>query len=58
MQSMYFILFDMLKEYIYGAETVLTGDMELTLTICSTLGALFVVAIPFLIAWRFIKLFL
>lgn len=58
MQAMYFTLFDLLHQYIYGAETILTADMQLTLTICATLGALFVVVVPFIVAWRFIKLFL
>lgn len=55
---MYYDLYSMLSDYIYGAEAVLTGDQELTLTIVCTLGALFVVAVPFLVVWRIIKLFL
>lgn len=58
MNGMYFTLFDLLKQYIYGAEVVLTGDMELTLTIISTLGALFVVGLPFFVVWRIVKVFL
>ena len=52
----YFTLFDMLHEYIYGLDVLLTPDMELTLTIISTFGSLFVVSLPFLLVWQVIKL--
>lgn len=54
---MYFELYEILRNAIYGADAVLTGDMELTLTMMSTIGALFVVCVPFLVVWRVIKLF-
>lgn len=57
MQGIYYQLYDMLSGYIYGADAVLTGDMELTLTLICTLGSLFVVSLPFVLVWRFIKLF-
>lgn len=53
--AMYFSLYNLLHQYIYGLETVLTPDMELTLTIISTLGSLFVVALPFILVWKVIK---
>lgn len=53
--AMYFTLYNLLYEHIYGLETVLTADMELTLTIISTLGSLFVVALPFMLVWKVIK---
>lgn len=55
--GIYYTLYALLSQYIYGADAVLTGDMELTLTFICTLGSLFVVALPFLVVWRFIKLF-
>lgn len=57
MQGAYYQLYDLLSGYLYGPDAVLTGDMELTLTMISTAGALFVVAMPFMLVWRFIKLF-
>lgn len=54
---MYYKLFSILAGYIYGADVVLTGDQELTLTVISTLGVLFLVSLPFLMVWRFIRLF-
>lgn len=55
---MYSTIYDLLLEHIYGLNTVLTGDMELTLTLLSTLFCVFVVVLPFLVCWRIIKLFL
>ena len=55
--GIYYTLYALLSQYIYGADAVLTGDMELTLTFICTLGSLFVVALPFLVTWRIIKLF-
>ena len=55
---MYYQLYTLLGDYLYGAGAVLTGDQTLTLTLISTIGALFVIALPFLIVWRFIKVFL
>ena len=59
---MYYILYDLLLNFLYGSDAVLTGDQTLTLTFISTLGALFVVALPFiivgLIVIAIVKLFL
>lgn len=55
---MYYQLYTLLCEYLYGADAVLTGDQTLTLTLISTIGALFVIALPFLVVWRCIKVFL
>ena len=53
MQPIYFTLFNLLQQFIYGLDTVLTPDMELTLTMMSTIGSLFVVAAPFVLIKRF-----
>ncbi len=58
MQGAYYQLYDLLSGYLYGADAVLTGDQTLTLTMISTIGALFVIAIPFVVVWRCIKLYL
>ena len=57
MQGAYYQLYDLLSGYLYGADAVLTGDQTLTLTMISTIGALFVIAIPFVVVWNAIKLF-
>lgn len=53
---MYYQLYSLLSQYIYGIDAVLTEFQELTLTILATCGSLFVVAIPFVLVWRVIKL--
>lgn len=57
MNGAYYELYDLLSGYLYGADAVLTGDQTLTLTMISTIGALFVISVPFLVVWRFIRLF-
>lgn len=59
---MYYTLFNLLHEFIYGLGAELTPYQELVLTQLSTIGALFVVAIPFvvvgLIIWAIVRAFL
>ena len=57
MNGAYYELYDLLSGYLYGVDAVLTGDQTLTLTMISTIGALFVISVPFLVVWRFIRLF-
>lgn len=52
---MYYTLYSLLSQYIYGAGAVLTEEMELTLTLLSTLGSLFVVVLPFLVVYLVIR---
>lgn len=51
MENMYFTLYALLQQYIYGADAVLTEHMELTLTLLSTIGSLVVVTIPFFVVF-------
>ena len=52
----YYELWNMISDFVYGADAVLTSDQQLTLTIICTLGALFVVALPFVLVWRALRL--
>lgn len=54
---MYYELYDLLGGYLYGADAVMTGEQTLTLTMISTIGALFIISVPFLVVWRCIKVF-
>ena len=54
-QPIYFALYELLQMYIYGMDTVLTPDMQLTLTTMATWGSVFVVAIPFVLVYGFFK---
>ena len=49
-------LFELLHTYVYGG-AALTSDMNLTLTIASTAGALFLVSLPFILVWGILKIF-
>lgn len=46
----------LLQTYIYGADAVLTGDQTLTLTFMATTACVFLVSLPFVIVWNFIRL--
>ena len=49
-------LFELLHTYVYGG-AALTADMNLTLTIAATFGALFLVSLPFILVWGILKIF-
>lgn len=46
-------LYALLQGYFYGADAVLTGDQTLVLTLLSTIGCIMVIALPFMVCWRF-----
>ena len=52
---MYYSIYELLQNAIYNSVT-LTGWQELFLTCISSCIVLFVVAIPFLVLWKVIKI--
>lgn len=54
---MYYELFALLHECIYGADVVLDQYQTLVLTNAATIGSLLMIAIPFLVVWRIIRIF-
>lgn len=52
---MYYELYQMLADFFYGTGAELTVWMDMTLTVLSTIGILFVFAIPFVVVWNCIK---
>lgn len=54
--GIYTNLYNIIIQYIYGSETALTADMQLTATILATIGSIFIVAIPFMIVKKVIEL--
>ncbi len=54
--SIYQQLFELFHTYIYGG-IELTADMNLTLTVMATAGAVFLASLPFVIVWGVLKLF-
>ena len=53
---MYNELYQLLSDFFYGSGAELTVWMEMTLTVLSTIGILFVFAMPFVVVWNGIKL--
>lgn len=56
--SLYESAYVLFHEYIYGLDAVLTADQTLTLTLLSTIAAVFVVSIPFILVFLMIKFML
>lgn len=55
MDGIFITLYSLLHQYLYGLATELTPDMSLTLTLLSTIGSVFVVALPFLVVWKVVR---
>lgn len=55
MNPIYPELFEMLQMYIYGQNATLTPDMNLTLTFLATIASVFVVSLPFIVAYWVIR---
>lgn len=51
---MYYNIYNILHQYIFESAEI-TSHIDLTLTIVSTALTLFVVAIPFLIVYKFVR---
>lgn len=56
--NIYEQLFTILKEAIFGAETVLTGTQTLSLDLICTLGSLALTLVPVLLCIGFAKRFI
>lgn len=53
--NIYQDIFDIVKQYIFGG-VELTANMDLVAITLSTIGCVFVFALPFVIVWRIIKM--
>lgn len=54
-QAIYFQIYEILLKYLYGADAILTAEMQLSLTQLSTLLSLFIVLLPFILVFLFIR---
>lgn len=52
--NIYQDIFDIVQQYIFGG-VELTANMDLVAITLSTIGCVFVFALPFVIVWRIIK---
>lgn len=55
--NIYQALFDLINTYVYGGSVVAGSYQELVCIAVSTAATLFMIALPFLVVWRFIRLF-
>lgn len=57
-QAIYPAIYQLFLTHIYGVEAAaLTPDQSLVLVFVSTLACLFLIALPFLLVWRVIRIF-
>lgn len=54
--GIYYEIYDLIVQYFYGVDAVLTPDMTLVVTLLATLASVFIVALPFILCLRFIKM--
>lgn len=54
--SIYQSLYDLINTYIFGSSIVAGSFQELVAILFSTFGCVFLVALPFMVVWRLIKL--
>lgn len=54
-QAIYFQIYEILLKYLYGADALLTAEMQLALTQVSTILSLLVLLLPFLIVLLIVK---
>lgn len=54
--NIYQNIYDIIHNYIYGGVT-LSAQMELVAVTLSTVGCVFVFALPFLLVWKVCKMF-
>lgn len=50
--------YNLLNDYIFGSTVVVGTYEDLVCIIVSTIGCLFLVALPFVVVWRIIRVFL
>ena len=56
MFNIYQSFYDLLNTYVYGGSVVVESYQDLVCIILATIGCIFLVSIPFVIVWRFIRL--
>lgn len=49
-------IYDLVNTYIYGGTVAVGSYQELCCIAVSTIGCLFVMALPFIIVWRIIRI--
>lgn len=54
--NIYQTIYDLLNQYVFANGLVVGSVQELAVVLASLVGTLFLVALPFLIVWKVLKL--
>lgn len=54
---MYQAIYELIMEHVYAGVPAVTGDMTLTATVLATCACVFLISLPFLLVWRFVRMF-
>lgn len=54
--NLYQNLYDLLNTYVYSGMADTEPYIDLVCILCATLGTLFLIALPFLVVWRTIRI--
>ena len=57
-EGMYYEIYELFCNHIYGAGAVLTSYQDMTITLLSTIAVLFCVSLPFFVVWRALRIFI
>lgn len=56
--NIYQTFYNLIKTYIFGGTTGGDANQELILILVSTIATLFIIALPFLVVWKVIRIFM
>ena len=54
-QAIYFQIYEILLKYLYGADAILTAEMEVVLVALATVLSLFAVLLPFIVIFVILR---
>lgn len=54
--NIYQTLYDIINQYVFNNSIVVNSVQDLATTLISLAGTIFVIAIPFILVWRVIKM--
>ena len=54
--NIYYDIYDVIEYYICGGDAMSTPELHLAVVLVSLIATLFIIALPFLVVWRAIKM--
>lgn len=52
----YTSLYELIETYVFGNAAAVGSNAELVCMLVATIGSLFVIAVPFMVVWKVIKM--